>query len=166
MFRGDGMKAEELDSLDRKLVQLLSRDGRMSAGMIAESLEITPPTVRSRIEALLGAGILKVAGLIDAFKAKDLTVAIVGIRLEMHKELDKKIEEISNLNQVHWAAVVTGRYDIIVEVVLTEGMSELYRFLTEALPQVGGIYSSESFMVMKANRKWILLPEHVESFIK
>ena len=135
----------------------------MSVGMIATSLKVSPPTVRSRIEALLEAGILKVVGLINPFKAKELTIAIIGISLEMHKDLDKKIEEISNLEQVHWAAAVTGRYDIIVELVLTEGMSELYRFLTESLPQVGGIHSSESFMVMKADRKWILFPEHADS---
>lgn len=156
------MKDRELDSLDKKLIQLLTKDGRMPAGKLAEYLKITPPTVRSRIEALVSSGILRVSGLVNALKAKELTVALVGICLETQKELDQKIDEISKLSRINWAAVVTGRFDIIVEVVTSDGMGGLYRFLTEDLPRVGGIRSSESFMVMKAKRKWILLPEMAE----
>lgn len=153
------MKEKELDALDKKLIHLLTKDGRISIGRIAEYLEITPPTARSRIEGLMRFGILRIAGLVNAFKTESLTTAIVGICLEMHQELDQKIEQISNLKQVHWAAVVTGRYDIIVEVVVLDSMAGLYKFLTEDLPELGGIRSSESFMVMKAKNKWILLPE-------
>ena len=153
------MKDKTLDNMDRRLIQILTRDGRMAVGRVARFLGITSPTVRSRLENLLSSGLLQVSALVDASKAKEFTVALVGICLETHKELDQKIEQISSLNQIHWAAVVTGRFDIVVEIVTSEGMLGLYRFLTEDLPQVGGIRSSESFVVMKAKRKWVLLPE-------
>jgi len=148
---------KEIDALDKKIIQLLTEDGRMSAGKIAEQLNITPPTVRSRIENLITSGFMRIAGLVNAFKAEFLTIAIVGINLEMHQQLDEKIEQISNLSQVHWAAVVTGKYDIIVEIATTEGIRGIYRFLIEDLPRVGGIRSTESFTVMKARNKWLLL---------
>jgi len=160
------MKEKELDSLDKKLIHLLTEDGRMSVARIAECLDITPPTVRFRVESLIDAGILRIAGLVNAFEAKGLTTAIVGICLERHQQLDEKLEQISDLSQVHWAAVVTGHYDIIVEVVLPDGMLGLYQFLTEDLPRLGDIRSSESFIVMKAKRKWILLPQGEETLGK
>jgi Lrp/AsnC family transcriptional regulator for asnA, asnC and gidA len=150
-------KEKEIDDLDKNIIRLLTQDGRMSAGKIAEQLNITPPTVRSRVENLINTGLLRIAGLVNAFKAEFLTTAIVGINLEMHQELDQKIEQISNLEQVHWAAVVTGKYDIIVEIVTAEGIRGLYRFLIEDLPRIGGIRSTESFTVMKAKHKWLLL---------
>lgn len=153
------MKEKGLDTLDKGLIHLLTEDGRMSVGTIAQHLEISPPTVRSRIEGLVRSGVLRVAGLVDAFRIKGLSTAIVGISLEMHQQLDEKIDQISDLSRVHWAAVVTGRYDIIVEIVLPDGMVGMYSFLTKELPQLGGIRSSESFMVIKAKRKWVLLPE-------
>ena len=53
--------------------------------------------------------------------------------------------------------MVTGRYDIIVEIVCTEGTTDLYDFLDKDLTTVGGITASESFVVMKSRRKWVLL---------
>ncbi|MBW1919549.1 MAG: Lrp/AsnC family transcriptional regulator [Deltaproteobacteria bacterium] len=153
------MKNDKLDALDKKLAALLVRDGRISAGKAADLLEITPPTVRSRIENLVSSGVLRISGLLNAAKVRELNIALVGICLESHRELDQKIEQISKLSRIHWAAVVTGRFDIIAEVVTPEGIEGLYRFLTQDLPRVGGIRSSESFMVMKSKRKWILLPE-------
>ena len=92
-------------------------------------------------------------------KARGLTVALVGISLSSHEQLDEKLAQIGSLPRVNWCAVVTGRYDILVEVVVTEDIADLYNFLDQALSGVGGIASSESFVVMKARRKWIPLPK-------
>jgi Lrp/AsnC family transcriptional regulator for asnA, asnC and gidA len=87
-----------------------------------------------------------------------------GHTLESHQQLDEKLEQISKLSKVHWAAVVTGRYDLMVEVVFAEPMSDLYKFMTGDLPKVGGIRSSETFMVMKAMRKVVALPRGVKNW--
>jgi Lrp/AsnC family transcriptional regulator for asnA, asnC and gidA len=150
-----------VDSLDLAIIRLLSQNGRMPTGEMARQLEVTNPTVRSRLKTLVSSGVLKVAALVDFFKIEKLAVALVALKVEKHQELDAKIEEISQLDQVHWAAVISGRYDIIVEVISSHGMAGLYQFLTVDLPKVGGIQSSESFIVMKAKKKWILLSEEM-----
>lgn len=156
------MKEGELDALDKKLIRVLTEDGRLQSGDISERVDITPPTVRSRIETLINSGCLRVSGLLNPFKLKGVNLALVGISLERHQELDEKIEQISDLHQVHWAASVTGKYDIIVEVIMANGIPDLYKFLVEELPRLGGIRSSESFIIMKGKRKWILLPKDNE----
>jgi Lrp/AsnC family transcriptional regulator for asnA, asnC and gidA len=148
-----------LDIADRRLVAALARDGQASSADLAESLGVTAPTIRARMKNLVSQGLLRVAGLVDPFQVKGLSVALVGIKLQSHMQLDEKLEEISLLPDVNWAAVVTGRYDILVEVVITEDVADLYNFLDQALSGVGGIASSESFVVMKARRKWIPLPK-------
>jgi len=156
------MAKKHMDAVDKQLICRLCEDGRLPAGKIGEHLNITSPTVRSRLKALTDAAVLKVAGLVDAFKTRGLTTAFVGIRLDTY-QLDTKLEEISALDQVVWACVVTGQYDIIVEVISVEGMVGLHRFLSEKLYKVGGIKSSETFVVMKSKRKWILLPKGVRN---
>jgi len=148
-----------LDAADRRLVAALAEDGQASSGELAEGLGVTAPTIRARMKNLISQGVLRVAGLVDPFQVKGLSVALVGIKLMSHMQLDEKLTEIARLPDVNWAAVVTGRYDILVEVVVSEDMGDLYNFLDQALSSVGGIASSESFVVMKARRKWIPLPK-------
>lgn len=149
------------DQLDKRLIAALTDDGQISAGKLAEDLGVTGPTVRTRLRSLLESGICRVSALVDPFRAKGLTVALVGVTLNSHEQLGHKMECIAELPDVSWAAVVTGRYDIIVEVVLSESIADLYRFMDEDLASVGGIASSESFVVMKAKRKWLCLPRGI-----
>ncbi len=147
-----------LDAADRRILAELAQDGQAGAGELAERLGVTAPTIRTRVRNMVAQGLMRVAGLVDPFQVRGLTVAMVGIKLMSHMQLDEKMEEISRLPDVNWVAVVTGRYDILVEVVLTEDIGDLYSFLDRDLSSVGGIASSESFVVMKARRKWIPLP--------
>lgn len=153
----------DLDTQDKRLVAVLSQDGSLSVAQCAEKLGVTAPTVRSRLRNLVNAGVLRLAALVDPFTVKGLTLAMVCLTLQSHEELDAKLERISELDMVTWAAVVTGRYDIVVEVALSDEISDLYRFLHEDLSQIGGISSSESFVVMKGKRKWTLLPKGVRA---
>lgn len=151
----------ELDHNDKKLVAALTHDGQLSPGKIADEMGVTAPTVRSRMKNLIAAGALKIAGLVNPMLTKGLTVALVGISLNSHELLDEKLEQIGSLPRVNWCAVVTGRYDIIVEIVCSDDIGDLYDFLDKDLSQVGGINSSESFVVMKSRRKWLCLPDAV-----
>lgn len=150
---------KKIDDLDKNLIGLLIRDGRMPVAKIAKSLQITSPTVRARIQHLLSSGIIKIAALVNPSMTKNLTLAILGIRVVKHEELDKKNEQIANLDLVNWSAIVTGRYDIIAELILPDGMRDLYRFISVDMSGVGGIRSSESFMVIEPKGRWILLPQ-------
>lgn len=158
------MPKQRLDSTDKELICELAEDGRRPVGQLGDHLQVSAPTVRARLKALGDTAVLRVAGLVDAFRTRGITTAIVGIRLDTYR-LEEKLEAIAALDQVHWAAVVTGRYDIMVEVISTDGMAGLHRFLSEKLYKVGGIKTSESYVVMKSERKWILLPRGIRERI-
>jgi Lrp/AsnC family transcriptional regulator for asnA, asnC and gidA len=158
------MQEKVLVSLEKRLIKLLGEDGQMPVSKLADDLGVTTPTVRFYLKNLIQSGILKIVGLINASKAKDLSEALVGIKVDKHPELNEKLMQISNLNNVHWAAVVTGQYDIIVEVILVNGMNDLYKFVTEDLPTVGGIQSTETFVIMKSERKLVLPSFDIEAW--
>ena len=73
------MPKKPLDSLDKKIVRLLTEDGRIPVGDMSARLGVTAPTVRSRIKNLEKAGKLKITGLIDPFEYKDLITALIGL---------------------------------------------------------------------------------------
>jgi Lrp/AsnC family transcriptional regulator for asnA, asnC and gidA len=149
------------DELDRRLVGLLARDGRMSVGDLAHCLSVSAPTIRRRIKSLEQAGLLKITGLVDPAKHQELTTALIGLNIISQGKLTEVLEKLEGLANITWAAVVTGRYDILAEVVFKGEMAELYRITSIDIPKVGNVVKSETFVVMKSNSKWVNLPRGV-----
>ena len=148
----------KVDALDKSLIARLVDDGRLALAGLAQRAGVSRPTAASRIRCLTNEGVMRVAAVVDAFRLRGLTVALVGLTVDKHR-LDEKVEQIAALPEVTWAAVVTGRYDIMAEVVTEDGMQGLYDFLNVSLREVGGITASEMFVVMKAHNRWMVLPE-------
>ncbi|MCG8472510.1 MAG: Lrp/AsnC family transcriptional regulator [Desulfobacterales bacterium] len=154
-----------IDTTDRNLIKQLSLDGRMPVNKLVEHLGVTPPTLYSRLKKLLGSGVLRIAGLIDIFKTDDLVMAIVAVTINDACKIEDKLEQFAELDQVNSAVVVTGRFDILMEVVVPT-MPALYEFMTKDLPALGEIDASESFVVMQAKNKWILPKSNFSWFDK
>ena len=152
------MPKPNLDHLDKNLIRLLTADGRLPTAHIAERLDVTTPTVRSRMKALATAGILRVAGLVNLSAVSELTTALIGINIESRGRLSEQLEKLTALKQVHWAAVVTGRFDVIAEVVVNGGTEDLYTFTSIDLPSIGRVTHCETFVVMRSSRKWMVTP--------
>lgn len=159
------MENKEIDIVDRQLIRLLSEDGRMPANEIAKRLNVSAPTVHTRLGALIKRGILKVAGMIDTFKVKDTLVAIIAIRVDENGKMGQVIDQLMEFENVHWAVAVTGRYDIFAEVVVTRGIEWMFTFYEEQMSQLDGVSHAESFMVTNTRRKWTVLPPRISGWI-
>ena len=159
------MENKDIDIIDRRLIQLLSQDGRMPAREIAKKLDVSAPTVQSRLSSLIKRGILKVAGLVDTFKVKDTLTAIIAIRVDENGRMGDVIDRLMEFENVHWAVAVTGRYDIFAEVIVTEGIEWMFKFYEEQMSQIEGISHAESFMVTNTRRKWTCLPPKIKGWI-
>jgi Lrp/AsnC family transcriptional regulator for asnA, asnC and gidA len=149
------MQHASLDSLDKEIIRLLVEDGRIPIGSLANRLKVTAPTLRKRIKKLEKEGLLKVSGLIDPQKHPETITALVAMSIRSRGKMDQILAKIASLPNVVWAGVVTGRYDIIAEVLLSGGKTELYRFTTETILKHGEVVRSESFVIMKSAGNWV-----------
>lgn len=123
------------------------KEGRKSYREIAKSLSITENTVRSRVNQMVREGVLDIAGTIDPEALPGHRMVIVGIKLDtMH--LVKKGEEFSKLRGVVAVSVVTGRYDLILTVLLRDDFG-LLEFYTHEVSRVEEVQSAETFVVYK-----------------
>ena len=156
------MQKTKLDTLDNEIVHLLTENGRMSIGEMTKKLNVTAPTIRSRIQNLEEIGLFTVSGLIDADQHHEMITALVAISVRASEEMDLLLGKISKLPNVAWAGVVTGRYDIMAQVICVKGKEELYRFTTETILKMGDIIRSETFILMRSRNNWIRLPEGVD----
>jgi Lrp/AsnC family transcriptional regulator for asnA, asnC and gidA len=124
------------------------REGRKSFQKIAEELSITENTVRARVNRLTEEGVLDVTGLVDPEAIPGHRLVMVGIKLGT-MDLVKKGEEFSRLRGVVSVCVVTGRYDLILTVLLSD-TDDLLAFYTEQVSRIRDVQSAETFVVYKA----------------
>ena len=156
------MDKTNLDTLDNKIIRLLTENGRMPIGEMSKRLKVTAPTIRNRTKDLEKSGIFKVSGLINPSRHQEMITALVAMSIRSDGKLDQILDKIANLPNVAWAGVVTGRYDIIAEVICKEGKDELYRFTTKTILKMGNVIRSETFIMLKSRHNWLCLPEGVE----
>jgi Lrp/AsnC family transcriptional regulator for asnA, asnC and gidA len=160
------MNAIKIDSRDKRLIQLLSDNGRMRAKELAKKLDVSAPTVQSRMKWLINQGILKVAGLVDTFKTNGIIVAIIAIRVDDVAKMANAFEELSKLKQVSWIVAVTGQFDFFTEIIITEGIESVFDFHVNEISKIDGVSHAESFMVTKAHNKWTTLTPDIDSWVE
>ena len=135
-----------LDDTNLEIIKYL-RQGRKPFKKIAEELSLSENTVRSRVKKLTDEGILEIAGLVDPDALPGHRLVMVGVKLNT-MDLVNKGEEFSKLKGVVSVSVVTGRFDLIMIVLLKEGFG-LLEFYTEEVAQLKEVQSVETFVVYK-----------------
>jgi len=74
----------------------------------------------------------------------------MGVKLKT-MDLGRKAEEFTRLKGVISAAVITGRYDLLVQVLLNEDEEySLLEFFTKELVKIAEIQDVETFVVYQA----------------
>ena len=136
-----------IDPINLAIIKHL-RSGRKSYKKIAEELSVSENTVRTRVHKLIDQGILEVTGLVDPEAINGHRVVVVGVKLKT-MDLVKKGEEFSKLKGVISVSVVTGRFDLIVMVLLKTGFG-LLEFYTEEVSKLEDVQSVETFVVYKS----------------
>ncbi len=145
---------KKIDDTNKAIIRAL-RDGRKPYSAIADELGITENTVRSRVNKLIDDGVLSITGLVDPEKVPGLQVVMMGVKLKT-LDLERKAKEFCSLRGVFSAAVVTGRFDLIVQLTLSEeeGLS-LLDFFKYELVKVAEVLEVESFVVYQSHSLWV-----------
>jgi Lrp/AsnC family transcriptional regulator for asnA, asnC and gidA len=136
-----------LDQANLTIIKHL-RNGRKSYKKIAEELSLSENTVRSRVHKMIREGILEINGVLDAQAVEGHRVVMVGVKLKT-MDLVNKGEAFSKLKGVVSVSVVTGRFDLILIVLLRRGFG-LLEFYTEEVSQIRDVQSVETFVVYKS----------------
>ncbi len=138
---------DNLDETDREIIRALQVDGRVPFAKIAEQLNVSPGMIRIRYNRLVEEGFLKVMAITDPLRMGYTTMAMIGIRTEGDKLLNVA-DRIAALDEVIYLIAVSGRFDLLAEVVCRDH-TDLLRFLSEKLYAIDGVRETESFMHLK-----------------
>ncbi len=142
---------------DRAIIRLLQQDARMSYAELSRATGIPESTVRRRMDRLQQRGVIEFSMLADPSRLGYEVRAMIGLRVELHR-LDEIAARLRAMNEVIFAAFLTGNFDIMVQVVV-RSQDDLVEFLTKRLAPIEGVRSSETFVmpfVIKPTTSWVL----------
>ncbi|MFO7800843.1 MAG: Lrp/AsnC family transcriptional regulator [Desulfovermiculus sp.] len=140
------MPKAKIDDINLSIIKEL-RQGRKSFKKIADRLQITENTVRSRVNKMMDSGLLDINGQVDIEHIPHHQLVIIGVKLKT-TDMFKKGEEFSLVKGVVSVSVVTGRYDLILLVIFNEeyGLQEFY---AQEVSRIEEVQSLETFVVYK-----------------
>lgn len=135
--------------IDDTHIQIIKHlhNGKKSFKEIAQALNLSENTVRSRVIRLMEKGVLEISGLFDPEAVTGHRLVLIGVKLNT-MDLVNKGEEFSRLKGVVSVSVVTGRFDLILMVLLKEGFG-LLEFYTQEVARIKAVQSVETFVVYK-----------------
>ncbi|MCU0603588.1 MAG: Lrp/AsnC family transcriptional regulator [Desulfobacterales bacterium] len=135
-----------IDPTNLSIIRQL-RDGRKSYKAIADKLHLSENTVRSRVQRMGEEGLLEISGLVNPDSLDGHRAILIGVKLKT-PDLVAKGAEFSRLKGVVSVSVVTGRFDIILIVMLKPGF-DLLEFFTREVSKVSDVLSTETFVIYK-----------------
>jgi len=141
-------KVVKIDKIDRKIIELLKRDGRMSYRKIAEEIGRTEVTVRRRVRKLIKEGVIRrFTVVIDPVKIGKSVQAFISVPIDV-KETSKLVEKLRDMEEVSEAYFLAGRTILLLKINV-EDLSALSRFLEEKLEVLGETRNVETYLILK-----------------
>ncbi len=137
----------DLDEMDRRILSVLQRQGRMSNADLAERVHLSPSACHRRVQRLEKEGFIKdYVALLDPRNLGYPTMVFVEITLSgQADELLAAFErEVSLVPEVLECHLMAGKADYILKVVArdTDDFARVHRQKLASLPGVLGMQSS------------------------
>ncbi|MGG1571710.1 Lrp/AsnC family transcriptional regulator [Fictibacillus sp. NRS-1165] len=108
------MSFEIIDQLDKGIIKLLSKDGRMSFTEIAQRLNVTEKTVRSRYNNLVESNILEVVGVVNPISLGVKVGSIIQISV-VPPRMEDTIRTLQDIAGIRFITLTSGEYQLLVQ---------------------------------------------------
>ena len=156
IFLGHGMKDSSdansgIDRIDRKILQLLQRNGRISNADLAQAVNVSPATCHRRTQRLFDEGFVRgVRAEVAPEKLDRSALVIVGVVLdrstpESFRTFEAAIKKLRFVLDCH---LVAGDFDFFLKIRVRD-ISDFNKLHGDQLISLPGVRQTRTFFVMK-----------------
>lgn len=150
----------EIDHIDRRILQLLQKSGRMSNADVSETVNLSPSACHRRVQRLEAEGYIRdYVALLDPKKVDRPTTVFVEITLsgqadEVLDAFEKAVALVPDVLECH---LMAGTADYLLKVVAgdTEDFARIHRRYLATLP---GVAQMQSSFALRTVRNTTALP--------
>jgi Lrp/AsnC family transcriptional regulator for asnA, asnC and gidA len=136
-----------MDQIDLDIISYLQSDGRIPFTDIAKALEVSEGTVRNRVTRLIQDRVLQIVGMVDPYRLGFDAPAVISVSVQPPL-LEKVADTISKFPEVSYLIMVSGEFDLLVEV-LCRDREHLASFLNEKMLRVPGVTNTQTSMILR-----------------
>jgi len=136
-----------LDELDFAILSCLQKDGRMSFTVIAEKLNVSIGTVRTRVNKLIEEGTINIIGRVNPDKVGFRAYAHIAVFVRPATLKEKVAQKIAKLPEVSFLAMTSGDYDLEVDVMCRDN-NHLVEFV-DGISRIEGVYQTKTTLYFK-----------------
>lgn len=144
-------KGFQIDSIDKKILEILSENARMPFLEVARICGISGAAVHQRVQKLIDAGIL--SGSQFCLNPKGLgyyTCAFIGIQVNLmststHEQVFQAIKKIPEIVECHH---ISGKYSLFVKV-FTKNNEHLKKVIVERIQTIPEVTATETFISLQ-----------------
>jgi DNA-binding Lrp family transcriptional regulator len=140
--------ASPLDQIDRRIIEALTRDGRMSMRTLAETLHISRANAYARVERL------KTDGVIRGFRA-DVDPAALGFGTAAYVTLNltqtdwrQVREQLCALDGIVHIGLVGGDFDVLLLVRVRDN-ADLRRLVLDEIQSIPGVRNTHTLLIFE-----------------
>lgn len=141
-----------LDSYDRKILQFLAADGRMSVADLSRAIGLSKTPTQARLRKLERDGVITgYRAMIDPIRLGLDHVAFVEVRLTDTREaaLAEFNAAVAAIPEIEQAHLIAGNFDYLLKI-RTQSMTAYREVLAEKLSTLPHVANTSTYMAMQA----------------
>jgi Lrp/AsnC family transcriptional regulator, leucine-responsive regulatory protein len=141
----------DFDAIDRKILNHLQEDGKLSNARLAELVSLSPTAVLARTQRLYREGYIKnVEARLDAKKLGVGTTLFVEVRLDRTTPnvLDAFSAEVQVHSEIAECHLIAGGFDYLLKIRVRD-MDDFHRFANSRLWTFPGVRETRTYAVMQ-----------------
>ena len=136
-----------MDSTDLKIISMLKKNARVSASAIAKEVGLAVSSVTERIRRLENQNvILQYTAVVDESKIEGGITAMIGIKIEHTRYIDKVADMISADPHVVSFYILTGDLDFLASVYAVS--TEEFRQVHRAIAGIEGVSAVKTYYIL------------------
>lgn len=152
--RGDTKSLDE--KLNRAIIAMLQKDGRRPFAEIAQKVGVSEGTVRNRVLSLKEKGLLQIVAIVDPVAAQFDMEVMLCLEIAPNANPEAVAERLSALSECVFVLWVSGKYDLMIEVI-TDSREEFLQFMSREIYGHGDIASVDTMVGLKNFKNQFLL---------
>lgn len=154
------MKNIKIDTIDRKILELLQRDSNITNALLAKEIGLSPAPTLERVNKLENAGIIRSYHAVINPSTVGLGVStFVMVTLKGHNKanIDKFMEAIETIDEVIECHHITGAGDFILKTISAD-ISSYQQLMLEKVSNIDVVDGLQSMVILSTLKDSKVIP--------